>query len=161
MKKIAILGGESSGKSTLAKALSIELGGSLVEEYGREYCDMIGGVDKLTRNDLIKITEQHIKNEDMFSDGYVICDTTPLVTMWYSFQLFGGVSGKLFDLSLRKYDYYFICGNDIPFVQDGTRQDEEFRKRGFEFFCRQLEKYTVVTGSVRERIQQIKNVLRM
>ena len=148
-KKIAILGGESSGKSTLAKALGKALNCPVVEEYGREYCDMIGGVDKLQLSDMVTIARQHCANEDsQMGSKYLVCDTTPLVTKWYSEQLFGKVEEELEILSKREYDYYFLCCNDFPFVQDGTRQDEEFRSKGFTYFKKNLPRFHLIYGSI-------------
>lgn len=155
-KKIAILGGESSGKSTLSRALGQALNCPVVDEYGRTYCDNIGGVDKLQFDDMLKIGETHIENEDkLLGSRYLVCDTTPLVTRWYSEQLFQSVDPRLMQLSLRPYDYYFLLSNDFPFVQDGTRQDDTFRQLGYQYFANNLPWFHVLSGSVEQRVNEV------
>lgn len=162
-KRIVILGGESSGKTTLAEALAARLDTIWVPEYGRELCAELGGVDKLRYQDMERIAEMQVMSErvnGVRANGYIVCDTSPLTTKWYSKQLFGGrVSKRLEELSKRRYDMTFVCANDIPFEQDGTRADEGFRKLGFDWYCRHLFNndvpYYVVSGTLEQRLHTI------
>jgi NadR type nicotinamide-nucleotide adenylyltransferase len=164
--RIAILGGESSGKTTLAKALAEKLGWRQklwVPEFGRTYCDIVGGVQNLRYRELEAIALEQIAQEEQYArlsiGNILVCDTTPLTTRFYSEQLFGRASRKLIELSHRKYDYTILCQPTIPFEQDGTRFDEGFRDIGHQYYVKSLLargiEFGIVWGSVDHRVQQV------
>ncbi len=173
VKRLAILGGESSGKSTLATKLTKMLQTIKVDEYGRTFCETIRPVDKLQPQDLLMIAERHVNDEWHAAYQHVhnginpyvpiICDTTPLTTQFYYEKLFPNMpmDPKLRQLAERKYDYVVVCDPNIPFVQDGQRQNEAFRNEGFEYakvFGRSISKMNdvlVVSGTVEERCLQV------
>jgi HTH-type transcriptional regulator, transcriptional repressor of NAD biosynthesis genes len=161
VKRVALLGGESTGKSTLAAALARELSTTHVAEYGRELWDARAG--QLAFDDLLAIACEQISREDaaMRSSAthhFVICDTTPLTTLFYSHELFGRAAPELVDLSLRTYDHLVLCADDFPFVQDGTRRDETFRQKGQAWYLQNLAKhpYLKACGTLPSRIASIR-----
>jgi NadR type nicotinamide-nucleotide adenylyltransferase len=164
VQRVAILGGESSGKSTLAAALAKALDTEWVAEYGRELWEKRYG--KLNFEDLLFIAQTQIKREkDALSKSciWLICDTTPLVTAFYSQALFGAVDPQLAKLANRQYNHTFVCAPDFEFVQDGTRRDSAFRAQQHQYYLDALERsktpYLVLTGSVQERVETAKNYL--
>ena len=97
---------------------------------------------------------------------YIFCDTSTLTTYWYSEQFFGIATptlGRMAYESLKRYDYVFICDTDIPFDQDGTRKNDEFRTRGNIFFKTWLDMYgvpyTILSGSIEQRMNTLKSIL--
>lgn len=127
-KKAVFLGGESTGKSSLAKALASRLGTQFVPEYGRELWEKQEG--QLDFKDMLHIAQTQLKREaelSLISEGWLFCDTSPLTTMFYSDALFNEVDPALAELSKTAYDLTFLCAPDFEFVQDGTRQNAEFR----------------------------------
>jgi nicotinamide riboside kinase len=56
-----------------------------------------------------------------------------------------------------------LCGDEFPFVQDGTRQGAAFRQRQQAWYIRALTDrnipYLPVSGSLAERIEQIRRHL--
>lgn len=129
VKRICIFGGESSGKTTLAQALAEKLDTVLVAEYGRELWEKKNGV--LRFEDMVHIAEVQIEREEALAQqagDYLICDTSPLTTLFYSDAIFQRISPRLQELANRSYDYVFLCAPDFEFVQDGTRRDDEFRQ---------------------------------
>lgn len=168
--RIVLLGGESTGKSTLAEALATRLKTIHVPEYGRTYCKEIGGVSHLKYQDLYSIGETQIRMERAFACSVVpfsierplICDTSALTTMFYSEQLFNRVNPLLAKLAQRRYDHTFLCAPDFPFVQDGTRADETFRNTGHQWFLSHLKNtpYTLLTGSIEQRILTVVSKLK-
>lgn len=174
VRRVVILGGESSGKTVLAQALRNQLDTRWVPEYGREYCDYIGGVENLRYGDMLHIGEKQVAIErwtalEMVRNGQfgkpLICDTSPLTTLFYTHQMFpqpqGRVDPRLITLSKRRYDITILCAPTFPFVQDGTRQDEQFRELGHQWYLEKLKgkQYTLVTGTVAERVAQVVKVL--
>jgi HTH-type transcriptional regulator, transcriptional repressor of NAD biosynthesis genes len=158
--RIALLGGESTGKTTLAATLAEHCGTTWVPEYGRELWEAQCGV--LSDQDLLKIAREQIRREEdclRLAQRYLFCDTSPLTTLGYSHWMFGKVHPELSLLARRQYDAVVICSSDFPFVQDGTRRDETFRQRQQRWYqeqaavmdCPILE----VTGCVPERVTQV------
>jgi NadR type nicotinamide-nucleotide adenylyltransferase len=164
VERVCLLGGESSGKSTLAEALAHEFGTVFVAEYGRELWETKSGA--LAYEDMQRIAETQIRREDdaaLQANRFIFCDTSPLTTLFYSHHLFGKAEPALVQLAERAYGYTVICAPDFPFVQDGTRQPLAFRLEQHEWYLNELSRhripFTTVTGSIENRIQQIRRLL--
>lgn len=169
---VLILGGESSGKTTLAKALADKYDGTFVPEYGRQLFEEQNGV--LSEFDFDKIVKTQIKMEVdalLNGDEFIFCDTNALVTQFYKQET---VKKNLFDLSdvnvftyldsSMDYDFIILCRNDFDFVQDGTRQNLEFANRQFQFYKSFLDKieqpYIIVEGDVEKRLKIFHDFMR-
>lgn len=164
VQRVCLLGGESSGKSTLAEALAKAFGTSHVAEFGRELWDAKSGA--LAFEDMRHIAEVQIQREEtvaMHANRFLFCDTSPLTTLFYSNHLFGKAEPALRSLAERRYDFTILCAPDFSFVQDGTRQPESFRMRQNEWYLNELAKrgiaYRLVTGSLEARIAQTRDLL--
>lgn len=157
--RILLLGGESTGKTTLAAALAEELGCVWVPEFGRHLYDSRNG--DLRYEDMEFIAKTQIEQEQRLSSGekMLICDTSPLTTLFYSRVMFKRASNKLVMMANRKYDRVYLCLPDIDFEQDGTRRDSEFRMSGHQWYIHELTRrnieYKTVGGSVAERVKFI------
>lgn len=164
VKRLTILGGESSGKTTLAAALGGQFHQEPVWEYGRELTEKLGGTEQLRYEDLEAIAEEQVLRERRACGGArldvpMICDTSPLTTMFYSEQMFGHVSPRLQELAKREYDFTILCAPTIPFEHDGTRFEPGFRDIGHAWYVRMLSGYNIpyllVDGTVQERRDQV------
>ncbi|HUS64378.1 MAG TPA: AAA family ATPase [Kofleriaceae bacterium] len=147
--RVALVGGESTGKSTLAAALAERLGTGWVHEYGRELWEARGGT--LDPPDLLHIAEEQVRREEvaaLTAHRFLFCDTTPLVTLFYAEWLFGEATPALHALARRRYDVTILCAADIPFDQDGQRQDEAFRDRQQAYYLEHLAREGVVPSLV-------------
>lgn len=160
VERVALLGGESTGKSSLAAALAEALGTRHAAEYGRELWEEQGGV--LGYEDLLRIGRTQVAREGELAGQcrrYLVCDTTPLTTLFYCRELFGRAEVELEQLAERHYHHLFLCADDFPFVQDGTRQDETFRRRQNQWYEQELTRrgwpFTRLTGSLQQRIEQV------
>lgn len=159
VERVALLGGESTGKSTLAAALARNLRTIHVAEYGRELWERRGG--KLEFEDLLAIAREQIRREDAAlldpaAHRFLICDTTPLTTLFYSLEMFGHAAPELEALARRHYHHVLLCADDFPFSQDGTRRDTAFRTRGQSWHRGRLGMlgFSLVRGPVEDRILQ-------
>jgi NadR type nicotinamide-nucleotide adenylyltransferase len=128
--RIALLGGESTGKTTLAHALATALDTAWVPEFGREHWEHRNG--ELAFSDMALIARTQVQHEQqhalaLAAHRVLVCDTTPLTTRLYSELMFGRVDPELADLARRPYAMTILCAADFAFVQDGTRQPEAFR----------------------------------
>jgi len=166
MCKIALIGGESSGKTTLANALSKALDIPVVPEYGRILGEYTGNI--YTEDDMRHICSVQCRMEDNAvihaTEDFVICDTTPLVTMFYSLSWYGKVDPTIVEQAEnRKYDFVFLCKRDFPYVNDGTRVSEEFSLKQEEFYESFFKQhkigYNILTGSIMDRVKQVFKVL--
>lgn len=162
--RIALLGGESTDKSTLAAALAQRLKTSWVPEYGRELWEKKSGA--LVFGDMLEIGEVQIAREEgaaRNADKWLVCDTTPLTTMFYSEALFGRTDPRLTALANRRYDNVFLCAPDIEFHQDGTRQDTAFRDRQHEWYLKMLKEraiaFKLISGQLEERVARCSAIL--
>jgi HTH-type transcriptional repressor of NAD biosynthesis genes len=157
VRRVVFLGGESSGKSSLAEAMARKFQTEFVAEYGRELWDEKSGT--LEFEDLASIAREQIRREEYAiqrARQFVFCDTSPLTTLFYSLELFGKADPELLIAADRNYDRVVLCSPDFPFVQDGTRGDETFRLRQHEWYLRELSArgvpFFVLGGGFQERI---------
>lgn len=164
VERVVLLGGESSGKSTLTRALAQRFATAWVDEYGRELWERQAG--QLSQSDLDHIAEEQARREQAAlpsAHRYLFCDTSPLTTLLYSFAMFGSASEQLQRLAERRYAHTFVCAPDIPFEQDGTRRDPAFRDAQHQWTLAQLQRrgvaYAVLSGNVEERVLAVVEAL--
>lgn len=139
VERVAVLGGESTGKTTLAQALARELDTVWAPEYGRELWEARNG--RLEFPDMLHIAEVQVAREEAAARNakrHLICDTTPLTTLLYSQFMFDRADPKLERLAERPYEHTFLCSGDFEFVQDGTRQPIEFQRRQQSWYEKEL-----------------------
>lgn len=164
VQRACLLGGESTGKTTLAQALAERLGTAWVPEYGRELWEAKGGA--LVYDDLLEIACTQVAREQFACRGarrWLLCDTSPLTTLMYCRDMFGRAEPELERLATRRYDQVFLCAPDFPFVQDGTRRDEAFRQRQHQWYLDELPArgvpFIVLEGPFDQRIARATQVL--
>ncbi|MGK5027519.1 AAA family ATPase [Janthinobacterium sp. RB2R34] len=162
--RICVLGGESSGKTTLTAALAAHFDTSWVAEYGRELWESQDGV--LDYDDLLKIGREQLRREKSAAGQarrWLFCDTSPMTTLFYCIEMFGEAEPELAQLAEHRYDLVLLCAPDFPFIQDGTRRDEGFRARQHAWYQAELARrgiaYIDVAGTVDERIGQVARLL--
>jgi HTH-type transcriptional regulator, transcriptional repressor of NAD biosynthesis genes len=165
VQRVALLGGESTGKSTLATALADAYSTRHVSEYGRELWVAHGG--RLEFADMLAIADEQVRQEEaaLRSPGvqeFLFCDTTPLTTAFYSHDLFGRVDPRLAELTRRPYAFTLLCGDEFPHVQDGTRREPAYRAAQQARYRAALMDipHHELRGSVAERINVTHRVLR-
>lgn len=157
VQRITLLGGESTGKTTLSVALAERLQTLWTPEYGRELWEQKSG--KLVFEDMAHIGKIQVQRENQLigaANRFLICDTTPLTTLFYSDAMFGRVAPELAQLAQRPYHHIFLCVPDFDFVPDETRQNNEFRLRQHlwyqEVLLRKNLPYTQLNGTPEQRI---------
>jgi len=163
--RVCILGGESSGKTTLVEALAAALGTTAVPEVGRTRWEEKGG--RFVFDDMRAIAEDQIALEIALAQkarGPLVCDGSALTTVFYSQDGYGKVDPAVTRLAARRYTHTFVCAPDFPFVQDGTRRDAVFRQRQHDWYLATLDRagvaYTILHGPVNERVRQALRLLR-
>lgn len=165
VKRVCVLGAESTGTSTLAEALAEHYQTECVPEYGREYCD-----ERLTwepgwewrTEHFLEIAQGQAELEDAAarrSPPILICDTDPLATSVWHERYMGSLDAGLLALAAgRRYALYVLTGAEIPWIQDGTRDGEHKRQWMTDRFRGVLkerpEPFVEVTGPREERLRQ-------
>jgi NadR type nicotinamide-nucleotide adenylyltransferase len=164
--RIAILGAESSGKSTLAAALAEHYHTLWVPEYLREFVDTHGRVPREDDQYGIALTQKQLEDAAALRAArYLFCDTTPLMTALYSKVYWGRVDAQLGILdSVHDYALTLVTAPDGPWVPDGLqRESEAVRQSVHALVLANLRArgiaHTVVSGSPAQRMDQVTALL--
>ncbi len=126
--KIAILGAECTGKTTLAKALSFQLQAEFprvvwVPEYLREWCELHDRTPRAHEQAHIAET-QMARVQAHAEDTVVLSDTTPLMTAVYSDVVLGDAS--LYAQAAEQHGAFgltLVTALDLPWMADGLQRD--------------------------------------
>jgi NadR type nicotinamide-nucleotide adenylyltransferase len=166
VRRIAIVGAESTGKSTLSSALAARYGTVWVPEYLREFVDTLGRVPH--EEDQPDIARIQLAREVALlprARRYLFCDTTPLLTAVYSRIYWGRVPDDLLALeAAHDYALTFVAAPDLPWVPDGLqRESEEVRQRVHAQLLAVLKErripFMLLTGDLEHRLRQAAEVL--
>ncbi len=125
--RIALLGAESTGKTQLsigiAAALqSIGLAVTVVPETLREWCETRQRTP--LAHEQLDIAQQHAQRIFSIDHGWVIADTSPLMTAVYSDFIFNDKS--LYQQALLEqasFDITLVMGLDLEWMADGLQRD--------------------------------------
>jgi NadR type nicotinamide-nucleotide adenylyltransferase len=157
--RIAILGAESSGKSTLAAALAARYGTLWVPEYLREFVETHGRTPH--EQDQIDIALMQIQREEAAAQQavrFLFCDTTPVMTALYSRFYWQRVDRRLAALAqARRYDMTLVTMPDMPWTADGMqRESDEVRHTIHAMLLQVLEQqgigYELIGGDESRRL---------
>jgi nicotinamide riboside kinase len=135
IRRVAVLGAECTGKSQLCQALALSLPGITFTEVLREWV-AVEGRSPNAEEQFQLFARQQVSEEQAVIDarragfGWVICDSTPLMTAVYSLYYFSDdrlIAGALAHHS--RYAQTLVCADDIAWVPDpGQRDGEAVRK---------------------------------
>lgn len=160
MQRIAITGPESSGKTTLAKALAAYFGVPWVGEFARGYLD--GSGRPYVEEDLLHMAEGQLRAEQRVAaqrPDVLVCDTDLLVIRIWSQEKFGRVDPRL-EAMVREATYHrtLLCKPDLPWEPDPLRENPHDRDRLFGIYQQELEAfgrhYSVIEGDRKERLHR-------
>lgn len=162
MKKIVIIGPESTGKSTLSEQLSKHYKTVWCPEFAREYLSQ-KGMD-YSFDDLLNIAQGQTTLEyNMMAEatnGFYFIDTDMYVMkVWCEVAFNNCHTWILKQIAAQNYDLYLLCDVDLPWVKDDLREypDLETRKKLFKMYKDLLvndgSKWAVISGNYEERLQ--------
>lgn len=168
IKKIVIIGPESTGKSTLSKQLAQELRTVWVQEYAREYLEQRDG--KYTYEDLLQIAKGQIGQEEKLvstAKEYLICDTDLYVLKVWSEHKYGKTHAFILEeIATRNYDAYILCNIDLDWAPDPLREHAEPEMRSYfyniykDIVLSSGKTFTIVSGSEQDRLEQALHFLK-
>ena len=161
LKKIVILGPESTGKSTLCEALAKHYHTIWSPEYARQFLTDNG--TNYTYDDLLTIAKGQIALEDANVEkakDMLIIDTDMYVMKVWCEYVFNNCHPFILEkINERKYDAYLLCDIDLPWTADEMREypNEEPRKELFtiykELLINQKTPWGIVSGKGETRTQ--------
>ena len=153
VRRVAIVGPESVGKTTLAEQLAHDLETTWVPEFGRTYTD---GRDarELSLDDFEAIARGQVLLEDeaaMRANRLLVCDTELHTTCTWSDLIVGSRPSWLTAAAAgRKYDLMLLLNDDLPWIDDGTRVLAARRREHMDLIRRELvaahRRFVVVRG---------------
>jgi len=157
LKRIAVTGPESTGKSDLAKQLAGHFHTHWVPEVAREYLINLGR--DYVFEDIAAIAKEQLKLENTLAEktGKILfCDTDFLVTkIWSNFK-YGKCDPWIEEKAKSHcYDLYLLCDIDLPWVEDPLRENPTQREELFGIYLKELQQlnvnFTIISGTGRER----------
>ena len=139
IKKIVIIGPESTGKSTLSRELAEHYHTSWCPEYARDY--LVKSGRNYTYDDLLHIAMGQQEMEDKIlpdaRNGLYFIDTNQYVMKIWCEIAFGQChSWILKQIAVNHYDLYLLCKPDIEWVEDELREypDTAFRQKLYQMY---------------------------
>lgn len=164
VKKIVLLGSESTGKSELTQKLAAQFHTVFVPEMAR---DVIGKTNECTYENLEEIALRHageINQQVKQATRLLFIDTDIHITQSYSRFLFNrelAVSNSIKEAN--RADLYFFLETDCPFIQDGTRVDELQRENLSRCHKEELKRndvrYITLDGNWDNRFQKAVKII--
>ncbi len=165
IRRIAVTGPESTGKSILAMQLADHYGTVWVPEYAREYINQLGR--PYEESDILAIAKgqlQHEQEAEMIveqvknREKYLFSDTEALVTKIWSDVKYDRCDPWILDqVKTHVYDLYLLCDIDIPWEYDPQREHPELREHLFNFYHEELlehnRNFRVVSGIGEDRLK--------
>ncbi len=138
--RVCVTGPESTGKTTLARALAEWAGTEWAPEAARVYAEWVER--PLTAADVAPIAREHIRLADRGGElarargaGHLVLDTDLVSTVVYARHYYGAVPAWVARAERhRRAALYLLCDVDVPWVADGVRDRPGEREAMFHRF---------------------------
>lgn len=174
LRKVVIIGPESTGKSSLCKLLAEHYNTEWCPEFARDYLLYHG--KNYSYDDLETIAKGQIELEEKVAlivqgapqnladnqtaKKLLFVDTDMYVMKVWCEYVFGKCHQLILDeIVTRKYDLYLLCNTDLPWKQDELREypDEQPRLELFNIYkdilIHQNVPWVQINGNYAERLQ--------
>lgn len=173
--KVLLVGGESTGKSTLAQNLALAYNTNFVAEVGRDTCEYAGGEEYMNAEDLYEnLLRQKVNVMDAAkeSNRILFVDTDAITTLFYAGLLLDSPveAGKCKALAeaihaINDWDLVLFLEPTVAFVQDGTRNEEiaahreKYSNQIKELLHRYNVEYHCIGGDYLNRFTEAKQLI--
>lgn len=172
LKKIVIIGPESTGKSTLCEQLAQYYNSNWCPEFAREY--LLTNGTNYSYDDLLTIAKGQLALEEEYT-AMMSQPHSPLAThhsplfidtdmyvmkVWCEFVFEKCHRFILNQIVERKYDLYLLCNTDLPWTKDELREypDLKTRDRLYHIYqdimINQSVPWAEISGNNDERLQK-------
>jgi NadR type nicotinamide-nucleotide adenylyltransferase len=155
--KIAVVGPESTGKSTMSAYLADHYQTVWVPEFARGYCEKL--TEPVTWQDEINMFYGQMALEKEYlpkANKILICDTTFLtVKIWCDYTFNRSPQEVLDELPKHPYDLYLLLNIDLPWVEDPLRDFPHMRGHFLNIWQKELDalnaNYVLISGAGQDR----------
>jgi len=159
VRSVCVFGPESTGKTTLTRALAAHFATAWVPEYARTWLEQRGG--ELQPQDLHAIAQGQLAAEASLAQTahkLLFCDTDVLATVVWAETLYGACPPWIrAEADARGHDLYLLCDVDVPWVADPVRYLPQARHAFFASCEAALQargrRYVVLRGTWQDRWQ--------
>jgi len=162
MKRIVIIGPESTGKSTLCQQLANHFKTVWCPEYAREY--LLANGTNYTYEDLTAIAKGQLQlqavTEAKAQNNFCFIDTDMYVMkVWHEVAFSACPAWILKSIVKNDCDLYLLCNTDLPWTKDELREypDLKTRQRLFSMYkdivINSGIPWAIVSGTNEERLQ--------
>ena len=167
IKKIVVIGPESTGKSSLCKALAEHYKTIWVKEFAREYLERNGkdyvfedlykialGQLKEIENAVVKV---EIQQQENLQNLLFIDTDLYVIKIWSEFVFNKCDNSILTEITKQQYDLYLLCDVDLPWVKDNLREypDLRVRQKLFHYYKEEMTAqktpWKIISGNYDER----------
>ncbi|MBK6266623.1 ATP-binding protein [Marivirga sp. S37H4] len=161
MNKIAIIGPESTGKSTISQGLAHHFNEPFVPEYGRKYLEENG--PDYSRADLLAISKGMVIWEDKMmsiAKNLLFCDTDLIMMkVWYEVKYGECHPWVLQQIETNPYQFYLLCKPDLPWEADPLRENPTIRELLFNRYQEELEAYGFDYSIISGKEKRLQNAI--
>ena len=165
MKKIVFTGPESTGKTSITKAVASYFAMEWVREYARTYIETLDR--PYQEADLLTIAKAQLEKEQALAATkplFLCCDTSLLVLkIWSDYKYKRCDPWIIQKLHQQLPTLYFLCGTDVPWEYDPQREHPKQRAELFTLYRKELDvlriPYIILKGNLEERLQKVVKIL--
>lgn len=164
---IAVVGAESTGKTTLAHALARRIAGetglasTVVDEHLRTWCEREGRTPRIDEQRAIAQVQQERIAAAAAAHDVVVADTTALMVAVYSRLVFGDRSLEAWAAAAHAQSIHhtLLTALDLPWVPDGLQRDGPHVQAPVDAMLRELLAahrigWSLIGGSGPARVEQ-------
>ncbi len=152
IKRVALIGPESTGKTTLCQELADHFKTHWVPEYARDYMARLHR--DYTLDDIEHCSKKQLEREDELlqeAKQFLFSDTELIIAKVWCEDVFkicpAWMEKKIIE---KKYDLYLLASPDLPFVPDSVRENPKRRDYFFSLYKQELEKrkfdFSIIDG---------------
>lgn len=143
VRRVSLLGPESTGKSTLAQRIADHYGTCLVPEYARQFAESRGRAFR--EEEVDTIARAQLAAEDSMArlaERVLVCDTDLRAVQLWSERLFGRCPSWVSDVAAtRRYHLTLVTAPDVPFT-GAPSFDQPSARQSFHARCMDVARQT-------------------
>ncbi len=152
IKKVCLVGAESTGKTTLAQLLAEHFQTEWVEEKARALIDAAGAFHPGLLSRITWVQEEAVRQAGIKARRWLFVDSDFITTRFYARKLAGSEWIPPWTPLLQRthaYDLYLFCEPDIPYALDPQRSPTDERALDSSIFWEEYQKTGIPMVRVR------------